>query len=50
MAFQNIAGRLVRDLVAEVGQGTHDSILTPARVVFGHADDEFPDCRLSLPN
>ena len=39
VAPQNVANRLIRDIVAEVGQGADDSIIAPVRIVFGHAYD-----------
>ena len=43
--LQDPLHRVRRDLVAEVGQSSLDSILAPRRVRLGHAKDQFLDLR-----
>jgi hypothetical protein len=38
--IQNVPDRLVRELVAEIGESASDAIVTPACVFFSHADNE----------
>jgi len=40
MTLQNVSDRLIRDLMAEVGESASDAIVTPAIVLLGHAEDE----------
>jgi len=40
MTFQNVSDRLIRDLMAEVGESADDAIVTPALVLLGDAEDE----------
>jgi hypothetical protein len=37
---EDVARRLIGDGVAEIGQGSDDAVVTPARVLSGEADDE----------
>ena len=43
MVFQNPLHRVRRDLVAEIGQSSLDSIVSPTRIRFRHANDQFFD-------
>jgi len=43
MPLQNVPDRLVRELMAEIGESAGDAIVTPAFVLLGHADDESLD-------
>ena len=40
MTTKNVTHRLIRNRVPQVGQGTHDAVVAPARVFPGHPDDE----------
>ena len=40
MTLQDACNRLVGDVMAEIGQGTSDPIVSPAGVLLGHTDDE----------
>ncbi len=39
-ALEDIANRLIADLIAQMGQGTGDTVVTPAPILFGHLDNE----------
>jgi len=39
MALQDIADRLIADLIPQIGQGPHDAVIAPIRVLLSHADD-----------
>src|SRR5215831_5532477 len=41
VAMKNVANRLVGELVTQVGQGAHDAIVAPGRVLFCHPHDQF---------
>ena len=43
MCFEDVSDRPVGDLVAQVGQGAFDAIVTPGRILAGHAENEFDD-------
>jgi hypothetical protein len=36
VAFENVAYRLVTDRIAQVGQGTHDTVVPPRTILAGH--------------
>jgi hypothetical protein len=38
--LQNASDRLIRNVVAEVGQRAGDPIIPPAGILLGHANDE----------
>ena len=40
MVSEDVSDSLVRNVVAEVGEGARDPIVSPTAVLFGHADDE----------
>ena len=40
---QNIADRLIRNLVAEIGQCPSDAVIAPGPVLLGHANDQVLD-------
>ena len=40
MSFENVADRRVRDVVADVGQGTLDSVVSPSRILFGKSQHQ----------
>ena len=39
-AAQNIADRLIRNLVAQIGQGANDAIIAPTGVILGQLHNE----------
>ena len=34
--FEDIAHRLITDVIAQIGQGTHNAIVTPAAIFLRH--------------
>src|SRR5918996_91143 len=38
--FEDVAHRLVADLVAQMRQGTDNAVITPATILFGHLYDQ----------
>src|SRR5262245_7335899 len=45
VAPKHVSDSLVRDVVAEVGEGTGNPIIAPTAVLIGHADDQRFDRR-----
>lgn len=43
LAQKNVIHRLLGYRVAELRQGTHDAILTPIQIIFGHSHHELLD-------
>jgi hypothetical protein len=43
MATQNIANRLIGNLVAEIGQSFSDPVIAPGPILLGHANDQVLD-------
>src|ERR1039457_831093 len=43
MAAQDIADRLIRDLMPQIGQRAHDPVIAPGPVLLGHADNQLFD-------
>src|SRR5450830_244764 len=41
VALQNIADRLIRDLMPQIGQRPHNPIITPGPILLGHANNQF---------
>ena len=41
IAAQDIGHSLVRNLMTQVGQRTHDAVVTPTRVLAGEANHQF---------
>src|SRR5258708_13581200 len=46
VALQDIANRLIRNLVPQIGQRPCDPVVAPAPVLAGHANDQFLDLSL----
>jgi hypothetical protein len=46
VASQDIADRLIADLVAQIGQRSRNPIITPVTVLLCHADDQLLDLSL----
>jgi hypothetical protein len=43
---EDVSDRLIADGVTEIGQRSHDPVISPTGILSGHADDEFHDyCR-----
>jgi hypothetical protein len=43
VALQDIADRLIADLIPQIGQRPSDPVITPITVLLGHANDELLD-------
>src|SRR6266511_2975217 len=43
MALQDIADRLIADLVPQIGQRPRNPVITPVTVLLGHANDQLLD-------
>ena len=43
MALQDIADRLIADLIPQIGQRPSDPVIAPITVLLGHANDELLD-------
>src|SRR5580700_3117558 len=46
VAVQNIANRLIGDLIPEIGQGAHNPVIAPVAVLARHANDQLLDLSL----
>jgi hypothetical protein len=46
MALQNIANRLIRNHIPEIGQGAHNPVIAPVPVLARHANDQLLDLAL----
>ena len=46
VALQDIADRLIADLVPKISQRPHDPVITPVTVLLGHANDQLLDLPL----
>jgi hypothetical protein len=45
--FENVAHRLIRDVVTNVGQGSLDPVVAPSRILLGKSHNKLDDL---LPN
>ena len=45
MAPEHVSDSLVSDVMAKIGEGACDRIVTPTAVLLGHADDQRLDLR-----
>lgn len=43
MTLQDIADRLIADLVSQIGQRPSDPVITPTTILLGNANDELLD-------
>jgi hypothetical protein len=43
VALQDIADRLITDLIPQIGQRPSDPVIAPGAVLLGHANDELLD-------
>ena len=46
MALQDIADRLIADLISQIGQRPHNPVIAPITVLLGHANDQLLDLSL----
>jgi hypothetical protein len=46
VALQNIANRLIGDLISEIGQGAHNPVIAPVPVLARYANDQLLDLLL----
>src|SRR5437773_11087206 len=46
LALQNIADRLIGNLIPEIGQGARNPVIAPVPVLAGHANDQLLDLSL----
>ena len=44
MALQNIADRLIRDLMPQIGQRPHNPVIAPGPILLGHANNQPLNC------
>ena len=43
VSLEDVADRLIGDLVAEIGQGTLDAVVSPVRILLGHTKNKLFD-------
>jgi hypothetical protein len=49
MAFEHVSHRLVRNVVAEIRQGTGNAVVPPTAVLLSHPDNESFQLRIDSP-